>query len=127
MQNTGETEAEVDKAINSYIKSFNKTKLTSKSNAGNSGQYTRGNFLFSPEIGIDPMISSSDEFLNILDHEIKHGLSPFSQSGKANTYKNYPVLEGTPTAKDPSLKEFFIGMDPNKKAMMADVNYQLDE
>lgn len=123
MQNTGETEAEVDKAINSYIKSFNKTKLTSKSNAGNSGQYTRGNFLFSPEIGIDPMISSSDEFLNILDHEIKHGLSPFSQSGKANTYKNYPVLEGTPIAKDPSLKEFFIGMDPNKKAMMADVNY----
>lgn len=123
MQNTGETEAEVDKAINSYIKSFNETKLTSKTDAANSGQYTRGNFLFKPEIGIDPRISSSDEFLNILDHEIKHGFSPFSQSGKANAYKNYPVLEGTPTAKDPSLKEFFIGMDPNKKAMMADINY----
>lgn len=113
MQNTGETSTQVDKAVNSYVKKLNKTKLTSnKSDAP--GEYTSGNLFYNPSINVNPRSITPERYLTIFDHEIKHALSPI---GKYSSYKNYPILEGTPAYKEPSLKEVFFGNSKSPAAV----------
>lgn len=116
MQNTGETSAQVDKAVNSYVKKINKTKLTSNKDDA-FGTYTPGSLFSNPSINIDPYLMTPEKYLATFDHEIKHALSPFSGRGRYSLYKNYPILEGTPVYKEPSLKEVFFGKGKSPRAI----------
>lgn len=116
MQNTGETSAQVDKAVNSYIKKLNKTKLTGNKDDA-FGTYTPGSLFSNPSINIDSYLMTPEKYLATFDHEIKHALSPFSGRGRYSLYKNYPILEGTPVYKEPSLKEVFFGKGKSPRAI----------
>ena len=116
MQNTGETSAQVDKAVNSYVKKINKTKLTSNKDDA-FGTYTPGSLFSNPSINVDSYLMTPEKYLATFDHEIKHALSPFSGRGRYSLYKNYPILEGTPVYKEPSLKEVFFGKGKSPRAI----------
>jgi hypothetical protein len=102
---TGETPEKIKKEINKYVESLKNTKFDfDKPIKHDSYGYHKrgvkmlGKNIYKPQINInssDRDIKTKYDFLHILDHEIKHGLSPVSKNSfnAMPKYKNYPHID----------------------------------
>jgi hypothetical protein len=109
---TGESPEKIKKEIKDYVNNLKQTEFNFDTHtADNSyGSHKRGTKLFGktlskPKITInssDKDIKTKHDFLHILDHEIKHGLSPVSKNtfSAMPKYKNYPHLNLVKSGKN---------------------------
>lgn len=119
MATTGETKEQIAKSIKDWTKKFQNTefKFGKEELEGTKGSYKGSPGLFEKRLITTKTGLSKENFLNTLDHEIKHALSPASK--KEELYRNYPTIsvEGTPPITPPpsTFKEKFKDLFITKK------------
>lgn len=91
--NTGESVKQIQKEIAKYTKEMKNMEYSFRPSERGAGEYFRPKFgnLGLGRININP--SSRRKMIGVLDHEIKHGVSPAARGTYyGGPYKNYPNL-----------------------------------